>query len=123
MKSVLIIDDDDMQLSYIRALFLKFFPSVKLDCASTFANGISLLSNNFYSLIILDLCLPDNSVLGVLTGINTENKVPILVLSGREELTKTEEWQYLLLDTTDFVSKDLRPTDLVKVISTKLIDY
>ena len=123
MKRVLIIDDDELQLDYIRALFSRFFPKVKLDCANTFSKGISLLSKNYYSLIILDLMLPDKSVLGVLSEINTENKVPILVLSGREELSKNEEWQYYLLDSTDFVSKEIKPADLAKLISTKLIVY
>lgn len=123
MKSVLIIDDDETHLFYIKKLFEKFLPTIKLDCANTFAKGIRYLSKNDYALIILDLILPDKSVLGVLTDINIENKVPILVLSGKNNLDSDEQMSFLLLDAADFVSKDIKPIDLVRLISTKLIEY
>lgn len=123
MKKVLIIDDDEFHLHYMRAFFKKYFKNVRLDCASTFYAGVNLLNKEVYELLILDLILPDASIVNVLSGVNIENKVPVLVLSGVEKLNDTEMCLFSLLDAADFVSKDIGAKDLKRLIATKIMEY
>lgn len=123
MKNILIIDDDDLQLYYLIAVFKKYFPKIEVHAVSTLAAGIKALNNEEYALLILDLILPDAQVLNVLTEINTENKVPILVMSSKNELTSSEQLYLNLMDMTDFVTKEIPTEDLVKIISSKIMEY
>lgn len=78
---------------------------------------ISLISNNQYDVIILDLCLPKIDGLTILRKLKNENKnLPIIILSSHNE-------EKIIMQTLDngakgYLLKNSEPEDLIKAVLT-----
>lgn len=89
-KKILIIDDDNMQLSLMKELLLNYPVSITTEINS--ASVISLLENESFDLILTDIQMPalDGFELVKLIRNNPDPKImalPIIALSGKRDLT------------------------------------
>jgi len=116
MRQVLVIDDED---SIRRILKLNLEPNgFRVLEASSGAEGIELIKLQRPHLIILDLGLPDREGLDILKEIRTWSKVPIIVLTVRDE----EAAKVCLLESgaDDYMTKPFSVPELIARIKNSL---
>jgi len=89
LNRVLIIEDSDEIVEAISLVLQIRWPEVKVDAASSGEEGIKLAGRTTYSLIILDLGLPDISGFKVL-----ESYSPLLVRSNIDSYCKRRGVRY-----------------------------
>ncbi len=80
-KKILVIDDED----FIRELVKDFLEMEKIQCdgAETAEEGLELITNNNYNLILLDRNLGKSKAEDVVQKIrDIDGKLPILILTG-----------------------------------------
>lgn len=84
MYKILLIEDDpdirDMLLQYFR---LKGSGIYKLSCAANGQNGLSMLYENKYDLLLLDINLPDISGFEICRDIRSKSDIPIMFITAR----------------------------------------
>ena len=84
MYKILLIEDDpdirDMLLQYFR---LKGSGIYKLSCAANGQNGLSMLYENKYDLLLLDINLPDISGFEICKDIRSKSDIPIMFITAR----------------------------------------
>ncbi len=101
MDRILIVDDD----SNINQMVYEMFNKCGYKCTSAFSGTEALLrmENSNFDLIILDLMLPGMPGDEVLKNIREKSKVPVIVLSAKDELdTKVD---LLKLGANDYMTK------------------
>jgi two-component system KDP operon response regulator KdpE len=113
---VLVIDDDPQIHRFLR-------PSLSLagyDVLSALngASGLEMLSAQTPDVILLDLGLPDTDGKNVILQIRTISKVPIIVLSARDQ--EDEKISSLDLGANDYVNKPFGIGELTARIRTAL---
>ncbi len=101
MDRILIVEDD----SNINQMVYEMFNKCGYKCTSAFSGTEALLrmENSNFDLIILDLMLPGMPGDEVLKNIREKSKVPVIVLSAKDELdTKVD---LLTLGANDYITK------------------
>lgn len=101
MDRILIVEDD----SNINQMIYEMFSKCGYECISAFSGTEALLrmENSHFDLIILDLMLPGMPGDEVLKNIREKSKVPVIVLSAKDELdTKVD---LLTLGANDYMTK------------------
>ena len=101
MDRILIVEDDNNMNQMVYEMFNK----CGYKCTSAFSGTEALLrmENSNFDLIILDLMLPGMSGDEVLKNIREKSKVPVIVLSAKDELdTKVD---LLKLGANDYMTK------------------
>ena len=101
MDRILIVEDD----SNINQMVYEMFNRCGYKCTSAFSGTEALLrmENSHFDLIILDLMLPGMPGDEVLKNIREKSKVPVIVLSAKDELdTKVD---LLKLGANDYMTK------------------
>lgn len=101
MDRILIVEDD----SNINQMVYEMFNKCGYKCTSAFSGTEALLrmENSNFDLIILDLMLPGMPGDEVLKNIREKSKVPVIVLSAKDELdTKVD---LLKLGANDYMTK------------------
>lgn len=93
------------------------------DCleAPTVAKGISIFTKQAPDLVILDLGLPDGEGADVLFRIRQTSRVPVLVLSARDQ--EVDKVQLLSQGANDYVSKPFGIKELVVRVKVLLRDF
>ncbi|MEF9946110.1 MAG: response regulator transcription factor [Lachnospiraceae bacterium] len=100
-KTILIVEDDKYIVNFISMSLKK--AEYGYYVAKSVEQAISLFYANQPDLIILDLGLPDGDGLDVLKSVREISKVPIIVVSARQE--EREKIQALDLGADDYVTK------------------
>jgi two-component system response regulator PilR (NtrC family) len=105
-KHILIIDDDEQIL-----FLLKAFVEMN-DCTCEIENSaekaLALIHKNKYSLVILDIKLPDGDGLEILKHILTLSpNMPVIIITGGNDIEVAEEC--LKVGAVDYITK---PFDL-----------
>jgi len=113
MKKVLVIDDDQAILNFMRIFLLQtgeFQPMLLQDSTQAF----EVLSNNQYDVLLLDMDMPNVTGMDILKFIN-EREIPIvtIVLTGVEDIDMAIS--AMKLGTTDYM---LKPIDEKKLLDT-----
>lgn len=107
-KSVLVIDDDVEVSNLIEETLQKEFPVVTVSTAS---DGLRLLKDQPFSLVILDYLLPDKDGVETLRLIRNDHRIPIIMITafGNKDVV-LQSWQYRADFYFDkpFSFKDLR---------------
>ena len=101
MDRILIVEDDNN----INQMVYEMFNKCGYKCTSAFSGTEALLrmENSNFDLIILDLMLPGIPCDEVLKNIREKSKVPVIVLSAKDELdTKVD---LLKLGANDYMTK------------------
>jgi DNA-binding response OmpR family regulator len=118
--SILIIEDDDFQITLLKYLLNKAFSNIEIEVAVNSCEALTHLKQKHFSLIILDLGLPDSDGIDIIENINSTTASPIIVLSGNdtEEVLKAVR----LHGVTEFVGKNVNAKILITLIRSLIID-
>lgn len=112
MSDSLLIIDDDIRLSQMLVEYLGS-AGYQITCAHTGKAGIQLAKQQAWSLIILDLMLPDADGLDLckeLRANSTTSTIPILMLTARGDAT--DRIIGLELGADDYLPKPFEPREL-----------
>ena len=109
MRRILLIDDDT-QLATLLGQYFKQF-SFELESATLPSQGIALLDQNHYDLVILDIMLPEMDGFEVCKTIRKDNDIPIIMLTARGEVM--DRIVGLELGADDYLPKPFEPRELV----------
>lgn len=109
MHRILLIDDDT-QLATLLGQYFKQF-SFELESATLPSQGIALLDQHHYDLVILDIMLPEMDGFEVCKTIRKSNDIPIIMLTARGEVM--DRIVGLELGADDYLPKPFEPRELV----------
>ncbi len=113
---VLIIEDDS-ELLMVLSMYLKKY-GMTTECADDPYLGLSLLTQQEFDLVILDLTLPGIDGLDVIPKIREKSNIPIIISSARNDLT--DKVIGLERGADDYMPKPYDPRELVTRIKTIL---
>jgi two-component system KDP operon response regulator KdpE len=118
-NSILVIEDE----ANIRQMLSIALRAEGYDCleAPTVAKGTGIFTKQAPDLVILDLGLPDGEGADVLSRIRQTSRVPVLVLSARDQ--EVDKVQLLSQGANDYVSKPFGIKELVVRVKVLLRDF
>lgn len=100
-KYILIIEDDPKIRRYLELELVH--EGYKVDLAEDGKKGLELFRENNYSLILLDLMLPQTNGEDVCKSIRTESNIPIIILTAKDEIFS--KITLLDLGADDYITK------------------
>ena len=109
--------EDDTELALLLSGFLSKH-DMQVECAEEPYMGLSLLTQNEFDLVILDLTLPGMDGLEVIEKIREMSDIPIIISSARDDLT--DKVIGLERGADDYMPKPYDPRELVTRIKTIL---
>ena len=109
MSKILIIEDDMTINGLLRSIIEK--SGYAADCAYNGTDGLAMGLHGDYSLILLDLMLPEKTGEDIVKELRKVNTTPIIVLSAKGETHNRVE--LLRLGVDDFITK---PFDIDEVL-------
>lgn len=114
--NILIIEDDQQIRSFLSYILEKegYHPEM----AATGKEGLQLLKEKEFQLILLDLGLPDLDGMQVIEKVRAASNLPILVISARDQ--DHEKADALDLGADDYLTKPFSTTELLARIRTAL---
>src|SRR4030042_6100256 len=116
-EKILIIDDEDFILQLSKDILTKSHYSVKT--ASDGKEGIKLLEDNKFDLILTDIKMPTINGLDVIRHVRVSNKeIPIIVITGHGTLDIAID--SLRLGAQGFILKPFTPAGLRNAVSEAL---
>ena len=109
MHSVLLIDDDER----LAELLARYFSSYELELTSATrpSDGLRLLTDKPFELVILDIMLPEMDGFEVCKRIRKNSEIPIIMLTARGEVM--DRIVGLELGADDYLPKPFEPRELV----------
>lgn len=118
-KKVLIVDDEQVTLEVFQEQLLKL-GGIESDTANSGKEGYEAIKSGKYSVVLLDLMMPDMDGMQILQKIKEENiKIKVIVFSNvpsEEDMAKTKE-----LGAIDYITKTtIEPEDLIEKIKNAL---
>lgn len=118
-KSVLIIEDDrniaELECDYLEA------GGYKVDTAYSGKKGLDMALKNKYSLVMLDLMLPEIDGFEVCRCIRKEKDIPILLVSAKKE--DIDKVRGLGIGADDYIVKPFSPSELVARVHAHIARY
>ncbi len=115
IKILIIEDDPDLLLTL--SMYLKKY-GMETECAEDPYIGMSLLTQEKFDLVILDLTLPGMDGLDVIKKIREGSNIPVIISSARNDLT--DKVIGLERGADDYMPKPYDPRELVTRIKTIL---
>lgn len=110
MKRKILVIDDDIEILDLVKILLKMEDFEVVTCTSGMG-GMELIRNNNYSMVILDLGLPDIDGEQLCKIIRKQFNIPILILSAKESATdKVLCFEY---GADDYLTKPFENIELV----------
>ena len=109
MSRILLIDDDEQLATLLREYFKQF--NFELENATVPTQGLSLLSQERFDLVILDIMLPEMDGFDVCKAIRKDNDIPIIMLTARGDVM--DRIVGLELGADDYLPKPFEPRELV----------
>ncbi len=116
-KIKVLIIEDDPELMMALSMYLRKF-GMDTSCAEDPFIGLSLLTQEDFDIVILDLTLPGMDGLEVLEKIRQNSDIPIIISSARNDLT--DKVIGLERGADDYMPKPYEPRELVTRIKTIL---
>lgn len=113
-KRILIIDDDAMNLKMEKYILQNTYD---VFCARSGSEGLALLKQQKFNLVLLDLYMPNMNGLEVLQKIRSDKEIAdIKVIFLTSSGMKTDITEAIRLGALDFVEKPFVPTELLERI-------
>lgn len=109
MLRILLIDDDTQLATLLDQYFKQF--DFELESATLPSQGLALLDQHQYDLVILDIMLPEMDGFEVCKTIRKDNDIPIIMLTARGEVM--DRIVGLELGADDYLPKPFEPRELV----------
>ena len=116
---ILIVEDDKYIINFISMSLKK--EDYDYVIAKTCGEANALFYANRPDMIILDLGLPDGDGIEIIKNVREISKIPIIVVSARQE--EEEKIQALDLGADDYVTKPFNPLELVARVKSQLRRY
>jgi len=117
MKTILVIDDDNMILMILKQMLTK--AGYRVFTASGGEEGISLLASSQVDLVLTDYLMPGMSGIEVLNIIKLNQPLlPIIILTGHGDVALTIK--AIQLGAVDFIEKPIHSKELIEVIKRTL---
>lgn len=116
---ILIVEDDKYIINFISMSLKK--EDYDFVIAKTCGEANALFYANRPDMIILDLGLPDGDGIEIIKNVREISKIPIIVVSARQE--EEEKIQALDLGADDYVTKPFSPSELVARVKAHLARY
>ena len=117
--SILVVDDDNELCRLIKKCAEK--ENVSADLAHTGIDGLNMVKQGSYQLIVLDVMLPGMSGLDVLSEIRKSSTVPVLMLTAKgDEIDKVTG---LRLGADDYLTKPFSIHELMARIDSLIRRY
>jgi two-component system KDP operon response regulator KdpE len=113
---VLIVEDEHNILGFMRTVLQANGYRVIEACDA--AQALSMLPSHLPDLMILDLGLPDMDGMNVIKSVRAWSKIPILVVSARDQ--ERDKVQALDLGADDYITKPFGTSELLARIRTEL---
>jgi DNA-binding response OmpR family regulator len=110
MSMPVLLIDDDVRLCDLLKTYLAGH-GYDLSVAHTVKDGMRLLRNQDYDLLLLDIMLPDGDGLDVCKKIRQESSIPIVMLTARG--ADEDKIIGLELGADDYLAKPFNPRELV----------
>lgn len=118
-KKILIIEDDE-SIAEIQKDYLEM-SGYSVDCAYDGESGMQKYLSAQYSLVILDLMIPKMSGFEILDKIAEKKKIPVIIVSARdEELSKIKG---LNLGADDYITKPFGMGELLARVNSHIKTY
>ncbi len=116
-KKILIVDDTDINLVLLEAIFEKW--QVKVDKAKNGKEALELTDKNHYDLILSDVNMPELDGIEMTKKIRhssslTSSKIPVIILTANILQDEVEKFQRA--GVTDYLMKPFLMADLFRVI-------
>ncbi len=115
--TVLYIEDDEDNIHLAKRLLDKLRPDISLIVAKTGEEGVRIAHEDAFSLILLDLRLPDMRGEEVIRHIHTDPiaaMTPVVIFSGQQGSEQVAE--VLKLGAADFLPKPFYPVQLMRIV-------
>ena len=114
MQHKILIIDDDKSLSFIMGETLKRH-GYEVSLAYTADSGYELLEKNVFSLIILDINLPDSTGFEICKDLRRKSNVPIIFASARSSVT--DKIDGLDMGGDFYLSKPYSMSEMLSVVN------
>lgn len=115
-NSVLIVDDEE-DIRNLLAIYLRS-EGVHVLTASNGVEALAVLERNKVDLIILDIMMPRMDGIQACMKIRLENKMPIVMLSAKNE--DTDKILGLNVGADDYIAKPFNPLEVVARVKSQL---
>lgn len=119
MKKILIIEDDS-SIAELQKDYLEIAGFEVRVCTDGF-EGLRVLNENIYDLLILDIMLPGMDGLEILRSLKDDKDIPVLLVSAKKE--EIDKIKGLSLGADDYITKPFSPGELVARVKTHLENY
>ena len=119
MAKILIIEDEE----HIAELERDYLESngFEVDVEHDGAQGLKLALAQTYSLVIVDLMLPNMSGFSIIKKIREQKDIPLLVVSAK--IKEVDKIRGLGLGADDYITKPFSPGELVARVQANLMRY
>lgn len=116
MSKVLIVDDHAVVRTGVKFLLKSVNPGTEVTSAEDFLEALSLLKQDSFDLVILDINIPGGNNIGMIDTIRLYRpEIPILIFTSYSE--KIYGLPYLQAGANGFLSKDALEDDLLSAIA------
>jgi DNA-binding response OmpR family regulator len=113
---ILLIDDDRRHSELLRAYCKRF--DIDVDCCFDGEQGLRRLATTRPDLVLLDVMLPGRDGFAICREIRRRNRVPVIMLTARGDVT--DRVAGLELGADDYLAKPFDPRELVARIQSVL---
>jgi len=116
MTRILLIDDDDRHSRLLQNYLQRY--AIDLDCAGESVQGMKLLGENDYEMLLLDVMLPGKDGFAICRDVRKNSGIPIIMLTARGDVI--DRVSGLELGADDYLAKPFEPRELVARIQSIL---
>ena len=118
MEHILIIDDDRSLLGLLQNCMQGIYEA---DTAWNGKQGLAMLSQAKYDLVLLDVMLPGENGFDVLEKIRKQYAVPVIMLTAKD--SPSDKVNGLGIGADDYVTKPFNPLELVARVKSQMRRY
>ena len=109
MYKILIIDDDKNLCMLLKKAVIT--EKIEADCCYTGKDGVDMIANDNYQLIVLDVMMPGMNGFETLEEIRNISNIPILMLTARND--SGSKVKGLRLGADDYLTKPFNMTEFI----------
>ena len=118
-KKILVVEDE-VSIAELERDYLEI-NGFQVDLVHSGQKAITLIRSRPYSLIILDLMLPEIDGFSIIKAVRNDIDIPILMVTAKKE--DIDKIRGLGLGADDFITKPFSPSELVARVKSHLARY
>jgi len=115
-KTILVVDDEESTQNLLKAILED--AGYDLVVVSTGKEAVNIVSSGTISLVLLDIVMPDMDGFQTLELIRKKSNIPVIMMTGRDELTSLIT--SIDLGADDYIKKPFRSAKLLARVKAKL---